>query len=206
MIRELTGAIFAPCQQVCGRAEITWILSPFETYWFCIKTKAGAFTNLPCGKVVSAQAGCGRIHGKHSRRVPALSRMEGKMATRFANHQRNDQVTRSGTLIGALVSFVCAPTIIRAVSSMRLRASVIPIKVPGLALTQTPQEGFVRRLLFASCDNALKAGRTDSTFCQWTQALGGRDAPHCCICSTACIFELGPIEQSCYENAAAGPK
>lgn len=27
--------------------EITWTLLPLEAYWFCIKKKAGTFTNLP---------------------------------------------------------------------------------------------------------------------------------------------------------------
>jgi hypothetical protein len=140
------------------------MLSPFGAYWSCIKTKAGTFTNLPL------QQGGFRTSGMwpYSRQTQQTSASPlangGQMATLLANHQSNDQLTRRGTLIGASASLVCAPTIVRAASLMRLRASVIPIKTPGLAPTQTPQEGFVRRLLFASCNNALKAGRTDSTF------------------------------------------
>jgi hypothetical protein len=32
------------------------------------------------------------------------------------------------------------------------------------AMTDTPQEGYVRRLLFSCCDRDLKARRTESTF------------------------------------------
>ena len=79
------------------------------------------------------------------------------MATPFANHQRNDEVTRRGTLISALVTLVCAPTIMPAASLMRVRGSV--------AQPRRPQEGFVRRLLFASCDNALRGAHRQRVLC-----------------------------------------
>jgi hypothetical protein len=61
---------------------------------------------------------------------------------------------------------VCfAPAIVRAGSLMPVRGLIVPINTPESSLpSATPQEGFVRRLLFASCDSNLKAGRTKSSF------------------------------------------
>jgi hypothetical protein len=68
-------------------------------------------------------------------------------------------------LIEATSMLLCAPAIVRAASLMPVRGLMMPINPPEPnPLSIKPQEGFVRCLLFASCDSDLEAGRTKSSF------------------------------------------
>ncbi len=73
-------------------------------------------------------------------------------------------LSRRRALIGMTSTLVCAPAIVRAAHLMPVRGLIMPINILEPALSDTPQEGFVRRLLFASCDSDLKAGRAKSSF------------------------------------------
>ncbi len=73
-------------------------------------------------------------------------------------------LSRRRVLIGAASSLLCVPAIVRATSLMSVRGLIMPINILEPPLSDTPQEGFVHRLLFASCDSDLKAGRTKSSF------------------------------------------
>ena len=74
-------------------------------------------------------------------------------------------VGRRAFLVGATSTILCAPAIVRATSLMPVRGLIMPIDASDpMGATFKPQEGLVRRLLFASCDRDLKAGRSQSSF------------------------------------------
>ena len=117
-----------------------------------IKTRAGAFTNLPrCGKVVSTKVGCGRFYGKCSRVPPALVTKRGfDDGTNSATHHDDNLITRRSIFIGAAASLICAPAIVRAASLMPVRSLILPI--------ERPSAGFVERLGYYWMDIALSRG------------------------------------------------
>jgi hypothetical protein len=64
-------------------------------------------------------------------------------------------ITRRGIFIGAAVSLICAPAIVRVASLMPVRRPPPPFG-PQYA-------GFVERLMYQSLDSNLKAGRMSTT-------------------------------------------
>jgi hypothetical protein len=74
-------------------------------------------------------------------------------------------VARRSFLVGATSTILCAPAIVRATSLMPVRGLIMAIDASeSMGVIPRPQEGFVRRLLFASCDRDLQSGRRESSF------------------------------------------
>jgi hypothetical protein len=66
-------------------------------------------------------------------------------------NRQHDHVTRRSILLHACGSLLCAPAIVPVTSLMRVRSFVLPI--------ESPQVGFVRRLMFHQLYCKLKSGR-----------------------------------------------
>jgi hypothetical protein len=74
------------------------------------------------------------------------------MTARILNHHHHaDLITRRRIFIGAAVSLICAPTVVRATSLMPVHGLILPIE-PRYA-------GFCERLFYHSFDINLRAGR-----------------------------------------------
>ena len=67
------------------------------------------------------------------------------------HHHHADLITRRRIFIGAAVSLICAPTVVRATSLMPVHGLILPIE-PRYA-------GFCERLFYHSFDINLRAGR-----------------------------------------------
>jgi hypothetical protein len=98
------------------------------------------------------------IYGKPSSVVPAFRALtEGPTMALLIPDSRDDlRVTRRGILVGAALSLICAPVIVRAASLMPVRRLPFPFG---------PQSaGFVERLYFHALEgglqSALRTGRT----------------------------------------------
>lgn len=102
------------------------------------------------------------FRGKYSRTCqPSLAK---RRALRILLKLPNDHhLSRRNILVGIATSLVCAPTIVRSASLMRVHGVVMPMGRLHWELDHPgepyPYEGFVRRLFFYQCDSALKAGR-----------------------------------------------
>jgi hypothetical protein len=73
-----------------------------------------------------------------------------------SDHHHAGLITRRSIFIGAAVSLICAPAIVRATSLMPVRRLLLPFG-PQYA-------GFVERLMYQSLDSNLRAGRMSTTF------------------------------------------
>jgi hypothetical protein len=72
-----------------------------------------------------------------------------------SDHHHAGLITRRSIFIGAAVSLICAPAIVRATSLM-------PVRLP--ATTIGPEyAGFVERLMCQSLENNLRSGRMSTT-------------------------------------------
>jgi hypothetical protein len=87
------------------------------------------------------------------------------MGARFSDNDH--RLSRRDLVVGTTASLICAPAVVRAASLMRVRGVLMPLgrlywelDHPG---TPYPQYGFCDRLWVRSCDQDLKAGRTEST-------------------------------------------
>jgi hypothetical protein len=95
-------------------------------------------------------------------KITVQAGVEGKMAGLISNRQST--VTRRGAFIGATASLLCAPAIVRAAGLMPVRGVILPVELRKFEkISEMPQEGFWRRVMFAACDRDLKEGRTESS-------------------------------------------
>jgi hypothetical protein len=76
--------------------------------------------------------------------------------------------TRRSIFVGAAVSLICAPSIVRATSLMQVRGLILPIERPLPIGRQ--YAGFCERLMYQSLESNLRAGRM-------TTVLNGKIIP-----------------------------
>ena len=72
------------------------------------------------------------------------------MLAPFPDPSHDRQPTRRRVFIGAAASVLCTPAIVRAANVMPVRGLIMPI--------ERPYAGFVQRLFYHWCDQALKKG------------------------------------------------
>jgi hypothetical protein len=96
------------------------------------------------------------LRQKFSRPLPALVTKEDSMTAITPDHHHGSLITRRSIFIGAAVSLICAPAIVRTASLMPVRSLILPI-VPIVPMWA----GFVERLRYDFLEKALRAGWDD---------------------------------------------